>query len=304
MTIGIPRALLYYRYGALWKTFFEELGCRVVLSQKTDQQVLSVGDALSDSECCLPVKAFAGHIASLAGRCEYIFVPRFERTAKDEEFCVRFWGLTDLARGTFPGARVLSLNVQSGRPGTWLRGFLGLGRALGKSLPQSLRAYRRAMSAQYLSDLRERKRQLRLLAAPGPKVLVAAQPYISYDPAIGGPLVKLLREQGLTPIFAEACPRLPARSAAKNLTASLYWTMNKEIVGALELLRPRIDGVILVSAFPCGTDCIVNELVLRRVNGLPITQIILDGLHGQAGLQTRIECFADIIKNRRRDDAS
>ena len=303
MTIGIPRALLYYRYGVLWKTFFEELGCRVVLSPKSDQRIISVGDSLSDSECCLPVKAFAGHISSLMGRCDYIFVPRFERTGKNEEFCVRFWGLTDLARGTLPGVRILSLNVQNEHPGTQLRGFLRLGEALGKSKALTLWAYWRAVGTQRASDARERKRQLRLLAAPGSKVLVAAQPYISYDPAIGGPLVKLLREQGLTPVFAEVCPRRPARLAAKKLTGSLYWTMNKEIVGALELLRPRIDGVILVSAFPCGTDCIVNELVLRRVKDLPITQIILDGLHGQAGLQTRIECFADIIKERRRKRA-
>ncbi|MCL2857316.1 MAG: acyl-CoA dehydratase activase-related protein [Oscillospiraceae bacterium] len=303
MTIGIPRALLYYRYGALWKTFFEELGCRVVLSQKSDQRVISAGDALSDSECCLPVKAFAGHIASLVGRCDYIFAPRFERLGKHEEFCVRFWGLTDLARGTLPGAKILSHNLQSGRPGAGLRGFVGLGRALGKSKARSLWAYWLAVRAQREKDARDREKQRKLLAAPGLKVLVAAQPYISYDPAIGGPLVRLLREAGLTPIFAEACPRPAARQAAKKLTHSLYWTMNKEIVGALELLRPQIDGVILVSAFPCGTDCLVNELILRRVKGLPITQIILDGLHGQAGLQTRIECFADILKKRGRGHA-
>jgi len=300
MIIGLPRALLYYRYGVLWKTFFEELGCKVVLSQKSDARVISAGDALSDSECCLPVKAFAGHLASLVGRCDYIFAPRFERLGKHEEFCVRFWGLTDLARGSFPGARILSHSVQSGRPGSQLRGFLGLGRDLGKSKAQSLRAYLRAVSAQRIKDARERERQRRLLTAPGLKVLVAAQPYISYDRAIGGPLIKLLREAGLTPIFAESCPRPAARQAANRLTHSLYWTMNKEIVGALELLRPHINGVILVSAFPCGTDCLVNELLLRRVKDIPITQIILDGLHGQAGLQTRIECFADILKERGR----
>ena len=303
MKIGLPRALLYYRYGALWKTFFEELGCQTVLSPKTDQRVISVGDALSDSECCLPVKVFAGHIASLRGRCDYIFAPRFERLGGQEEFCVRFWGLTDLARGTLPGARILSHNQQSGRPGDGLRAFLGLGRALGKSKAQSLRAYWLAVREQRQKDIRDRERQRRLLATPGPKVLVAAQPYISHDPAIGGPLVKLLRESGLTPIFAEACPRPAARQAASKLTRDLYWTMNKELVGALELLRPHIDGAILVSAFPCGTDCLVNELLLRRVKGLPITQIILDGMHGQAGLQTRIECFADIIKARGRGHA-
>mgnify|MGYP002573515071 FL=1 len=34
--IGMPRALLHYRYGTLWTTFFEALGCDVVLSAPTD----------------------------------------------------------------------------------------------------------------------------------------------------------------------------------------------------------------------------------------------------------------------------
>ena len=293
VTIGLPRALLYYRYGALWKTFFEQLGCKILLSCKTDQRILDRGDALSDSECCLPVKAYVGHLEALASRCDVLFVPRFERLGKHEEFCVRFWGLTDIARATFPGVRVLSYNVC--RPGSELWGFLEVGAALGKSPAASLGAYRLGKIAQREWERRALHRQRQLLEAQGPKVLVAAQPYIVHDPAIGGPLVRLLRQQGAVPIFAESCPRSAARRSARALTHSLYWTMNKEVVGAIELLRPHIDGVILVSAFPCGTDCLVNEVVLRRVKGLPITQIILDGQHGNAGLQTRIECFLDVI---------
>ena len=26
LVIGLPRAMLYYRYGTLWRTFFRELG--------------------------------------------------------------------------------------------------------------------------------------------------------------------------------------------------------------------------------------------------------------------------------------
>ena len=31
MKIGIPRALLYYRYHVLWNTFFQELGIETVI---------------------------------------------------------------------------------------------------------------------------------------------------------------------------------------------------------------------------------------------------------------------------------
>ena len=41
--IGIPRAFLYYRYGVLWKSFFEKLGLNVVLSPETNREILNLG---------------------------------------------------------------------------------------------------------------------------------------------------------------------------------------------------------------------------------------------------------------------
>jgi len=304
MKIGLPGALLHYRYSALWKTFFDELGCEVVSSGASDQRLLSHGGSLSDSECCLPVKGFLGHVARLAGRCDFILVPRFERLSKNEEFCVRFWGLTDVVRATFPGVNVLSYNLQGQKPGNEMMGFLSLGTALGKSRAQSLRAYRLGKIVQTGEDGRAIKEQIRTLAGPGLKILVAAQAYIAHDPALGGGLLKILREQGAVPIFADRCERAPCKSKSTRLTDSLYWVMNKEVIGSIELLRHRVDGVILVTAFPCGTDSLVNELVLRRVRDLPITQIILDGQQGEAGLQTRIECFLDIAKEKKRGNVS
>jgi predicted nucleotide-binding protein (sugar kinase/HSP70/actin superfamily) len=58
-----------------------------------------------------------------------------------------------------------------------------------------------------------------------------------------------------------------------------------------------------MSTFPCGPDSLVTELCLRKIKGIPMTNIILDELQGEAGLHTRIESFIDIIrekKNRRK----
>ena len=73
--IGIPRALLHYRYGVLWQTFFEELGKTVVISDETDKAVLEAGIARSVDETCLASKIFLGHVVNLIGRCDAVFVP-------------------------------------------------------------------------------------------------------------------------------------------------------------------------------------------------------------------------------------
>ena len=65
--------------------------------------------------------------------------------------------------------------------------------------------------------------------------------------------------------------------------------------------RDDVDGIILLSAFPCGPDAMVNELITRRVNthggkGVPILNLVLDSQSGTAGVETRLESFIDIIR--------
>jgi len=299
MTIGLPRALAYYRYGVLWQAFFERLGCQVVLSVDTNQKIMDEGIGRSVSECCLPVKVFLGHVASLTGRCDYIFIPRLERSGKYEEFCVRFWGLPDVARNTFPNLAILACSQR----GSELASFLRLGPALGKSRAQIRRAYRIAKKAQQAADAAQARLQRETLRMPGLKVLLAAHPYVAHDPWLGGPLVRMVREGGAAPVFADRCDRSACHALSKQISKNLYWTMNKEVIGSIPLLQSRVDGVILVTAFPCATDSLVNELLMRRVKTLPLTHIVLDEQQGEAGLHTRIECFLDILKQRRQANA-
>ncbi|MGI6403104.1 MAG: acyl-CoA dehydratase activase-related protein [Oscillospiraceae bacterium] len=299
MTIGIPKALLYYRYQYLWHTFFTQLGCQVVTSGSTCQTTLTQGVALSVGECCLPVKLFMGHVASLIGRCDLILVPRFETLDKNEEFCVRFWGLPDVVGNTFPHAPMLSYNLKGHRKSCQVREFLTMGKRLGKAPVQVLRAYRHAVQEQLRQDHLAQKRQASLLASPAPKVLLAGQPYLIHDAYTGAPLTRMIQQQGGVPVFADRFDPKACKAHSRAISKDLYWGVNKEIIGAIPLAKQQVDGVLLITAFPCGTDSLVNELVLRRIRDIPIAQIVLDEHQGEAGLQTRMECFMDILHERR-----
>ncbi|MPN06691.1 hypothetical protein SDC9_153947 [bioreactor metagenome] len=50
-----------------------------------------------------------------------------------------------------------------------------------------------------------------------------------------------------------------------------------------------------MSAFPCGPDSMVDEMIIRKFNGIPILNLILDDQDGTAGLETRLESFIDIL---------
>ena len=68
------------------------------------------------------------------------------------------------------------------------------------------------------------------------------------------------------------------------------------MTGAIMLLKDKVDGIVLISAYPCGPDALVNDMLIRKINGIPVLQLTLDAQEGTAGVETRIESFIDIIQ--------
>lgn len=76
-TIGIPRALMvFYQQFPFWRSFFEQLGFRVILSDPSTQQIVTRSIELMVSETCLPVELMHGHVDNLLSKkVDYIFQP-------------------------------------------------------------------------------------------------------------------------------------------------------------------------------------------------------------------------------------
>ena len=79
----------------------------------------------------------------------------------------------------------------------------------------------------------------------------------------------------------------------------MTWIMNRELLGSIYKYHNDVDGLILLTAFPCGPDSMVNEMIIRRVKDLPILNLLLDSQDGNAGIETRLESFIDIIRFRK-----
>lgn len=299
MKIGLPKALLYYRYGALWETFFRELGFDVEVSPDTNKDMLTRGMRNTLDENCLSLKIFMGHVHWLIGKCDQILVPRFARTGKAEEFCVRFWGLPDLVKNTFPAVPILSYNLNTRGHRTEASAFIRMGQALGKSRQDCFHAYCAGCRAQENLNQQNVLAQREQMHTGCRKVLIASQPYLIHDAYMGGQLQKILLRQGATPLFSDRYCRRLCRAFSNEISTDLYWTLNKEMIGAIELYQNQVDGIILLTAFPCGSDSLVNELVLRKVHSVPMIQILLDEHTSPTGLETRIESFMDILSQRR-----
>ncbi len=105
--VGIPRALLYYQYFPMWKTFFERLGAEVVVSSPTNKTVLNLGISRAVADTCLPVKIFLGHVISLIEKCDCIFIPAVTSLGKKTYNCSKIIGLPNMARALIPECPVI-----------------------------------------------------------------------------------------------------------------------------------------------------------------------------------------------------
>ncbi|MDR1530938.1 MAG: acyl-CoA dehydratase activase-related protein [Clostridiales bacterium] len=304
MTIGLPRALLYYRYSHLWENFFTGLGCDTLTSPETNKAIVAEGARCCASECCLPSKIYMGHVRWLTGKCDYILVPRLEGFGPRDKVCVKFNALYDIVRNTFKDAPLLDYDIDHKRGRGELAGFLRMGAKLGRPFFKTLAAYNSARGARQAEERLAAERQDSLMRARPevtvPKVLIVSHPYNTHDNMLGRPIAEHIRRLGAQPVFADQASSAECARLAGEISPSLYWTFNKELVGAIKLYEKNIDGVVFVTAFPCGQDALVNELVMDKLkHSTPMINIVLDEIWGDAGIQTRIESFMDIIDARR-----
>ena len=312
-TIGIPRALLYFRYKAMWRTFFEELGRTVVVSGKSDRSTLETGAYLSIDECCLASKLYLGHVASLleAGACDALFAPSIDNLGDFKGFCTKFQALPDLVANTFAAQQPRIVSCEVDHTETHIKeqeAYIELGQKFGASKKEAKKAYAAAVHAQKKNDEKRARKQAELLKRTSKmpegerplRILVAAHPYVIHDAFVGAPLVDMLHELDTCVLYADRCNHEKALAKSFEFSDTLPWVVNREAIGAILDMYDQIDGIVLMSAFPCGPDSMTNDLLMRHMKGKPILSLTIDAQSGTAGLETRLESFVDILRYQQR----
>lgn len=123
---------------------------------------------------------------------------------------------------------------------------------------------------------------------------------MAHDPFVAGPVVDALRANGATVLFADEFDHARGLRRSRDFSPSLPWIVNRELVGAILELHERVDGVVLVSAFPCGPDSMTDDAIALCVKGRPLLTLTVDAQSGTAGVETRVESFVDILSYQRK----
>lgn len=297
MIVGIPRGLLYYEYEVMWKEFLKELNIKYIVSPKTDKEIYELGSNHAMNESCLPLKVFLGHVDYLLDKSDYILVGRIGDLGYYDRMCTRYQASIDLVQNTFrdQGVDVLAFNVDHSSKDYELKSFVDMGKKLGKGRGESVLAYRKAKKV-YQDLVKEKERNLEeKLKSDKIKILLVGHKYNTYDEFTGKIITDSLKKMGAEIILATDMEGNKADFYSKEVTETMPWTFNRQLLGAINRLRDQVDGIVLLSSFNCGPDSMANEMVIRKIKGKPILNLIVDGQEGIVGMETRLESFMDII---------
>lgn len=146
-------------------------------------------------------------------------------------------------------------------------------------------------------EKQEREQKKILESSSNLKILLAGHPYNLYDELIGKTITNFLKENNVTILYSNRINHTLIEEEYKKIAPDIHWTHNKEIVASTKYYEDLVDGIILISSFPCGPDSLMNEQISHKIKKIPLITLLFEDLNNEAGIITRLESFIDILSN-------
>lgn len=294
--IGLPRAMLYYRYGVFWKNYFENLGLNVILSPETNEQIVSLGIKNTIDECCLSYKIYIGHVLYLSPICDYILISRVCDYGKKDKVCTRLNATYDNIKYLVDPNQLIEYNINHTKHKYTFPSFFKIGLKFTKNPIKIITSYILAKKKQKQYDQSKFNEESTKLQKNTKKILILSHFYNIKDKFISNYIIKYLESNNIVPIFSNNIDKKIATEFSEYFSNTLYWKYSKEMIGSLYYCKNQVDGLIFISTYPCGIDALVNNLAILKNKDLPILNLLIDENITELSLETKLESFLDIIK--------
>jgi len=313
-TIGIPRGLMiYYQRFPYWRTFFEQLGFRVVLSRPSDRPLVTKSLSMLVAETCFPVEVMHGHIDDLLEKDpDYIFMPFVVDNPTDERNptinynCPWIQSYPFMIRGAMkadPAAEkflVPTLHFRYSRKklvndlAKFMSTTFGTDR---KAVDRAVRAAEKAQAGFERTLIEEGERILSKLPPNRISVVMLGRPYNTGDPELNLSLVEKLIDLDVLPIPLDFLPLREAMDEVFKDYDMMYWPNGQKILAGVRMVaRDERLHAVYITNFRCGPDSFLSHYVREEMRGKPYLQLEVDEHSADAGMITRCEAFLDSLK--------
>jgi len=303
--VGIPRCFSIYTLWPLYAWFFHTLGIETFVSREISHE----GTARVESSYCFPAEIAHGAVQDIFDRkLDYIFLPHFRDMESYEKnapanFCPITQSLPYYIRKAFPEIpeeKYLSPVVsfmygteKAAEPFIAMAAALGIGESEAKKAFDL--AYQKQMEcfARFAELGRQALAEARL--AERPVIALLGRPYNSFTADANMGIPRKYTSRGYSIIPFDILP-----FADETIYPNMYWYYGQQDMKAAALLKDE-DNIFVtyVSNFSCAPDSFMLHYIKWIMGTKPFLILELDSHTADAGVDTRIEAFLDIIEGYR-----
>ena len=301
--IGIPRALTTHSLYPLFSTFFWGLGRDALLSGVDPR-----GDLKAYSGFCFPTQIAHGAVLDLARQgVKLVFLPHVMRMpqpnpCRDSYLCpITQAGPYFLAKA-FPDIRFLSplLDFTHGYEASSALVEMAVSELqVDRDLAEQAWAVAVRAQSQAEHALKELgRRALEEAVSQGkPAIVLAGHSYNAFTPEASQSVGKKLSSMGIAAIPADCLTPVEEGPTA--------WHFANQVMNAVRVVNRHPNLFLLcVSNFSCTVDAFTHSMLAYEMGSKPYLILEIDAHTADAGVQTRLEAFLDIVRNFRASRAS
>jgi len=309
--IGIPLVLNMYENIPFWFTFFDNLGYKVVYSDRSTKAIYELGqDSMPSDTVCYPAKLVHGHIENLIIKdIDYVFYPNMpfnfiEKNHRDNEFncpVVAFY------------PEVIGANMENVDLSKLLSPYLSLNnkkffikdikdnimKDLGLSKKEVSNAFELALN-EYIAFredvLNEGAKALKYAEDNNKNIiLLAGRPY-HIDPEVNHGIPKLLRSLGVVVISEDS---INTSADQEKVNVLNQWTYHTRLYDSAKFITNiKNANLIQLVSFGCGLDAITSDEVKEIIesSGKLYTQIKIDEVNNLGSVNIRVRSLLSTMK--------
>lgn len=304
-TVGIPRAFSVHTLYPLYSWFFHELGVKTFLST----EVAHGGVARTESTYCFPAEIAHGAVQDCLDKgADFILLPHFKDMPSYEDdvhanFCPITQGLPYYIEKAFPDIEKkrwlpLIVSFKFGEAKA-LELFCETARKLGIDDTETKAAFDTAWAKQksYFDAVHKMGEQALEEARKfnRPVIAVLGRPYNAFTPEANMGIPRKFTTRGYSIVPFDILP-----FHDEEIFPNMYWYYGQQDVKAANLLKKE-DNIYLtfISNFSCAPDSFILHYIKWIMGQKPFLVLELDSHSADAGVDTRVEAFLDIIDGYR-----
>jgi predicted nucleotide-binding protein (sugar kinase/HSP70/actin superfamily) len=272
--VGVARAMYFHDRFPFWNAFLKNIGCNIVISDETNNRILSMGLDTTVAEPCFPIRVAHGHVADLLGKgVDYVFLPNVVNSETPFE---------DVNSHLCPWLQTLPFVVRSSPAfANHREKFLTpivhfrLGREhvtkelweVSRKFRVSKRTHAKAVEAAYQAERRffaelrvHGRKALDALSSSGKMgVILLGRPYNVNDAGVNLNVASKLRDYyGVNVIPLDMTPTEDIDISDVNY--NMYWNYGRRILQAARFVGQRPELLaIYITNFKCGPDSYIKH---------------------------------------------